>query len=68
MADEGWPAEHPHAWSAANDAAQRLTRAAATIVSNLHQVRVPTPHETQQVRDTTAELMDALAALNELEK
>ena len=53
---------------AANDAAQRLTRAAATIVSNLHQVRVPTPTEVERVQDTAAELMDALAARNELEK
>lgn len=67
-ADEGWPGEHPDAWSTANNAAQRLTRAAATIVSNLHQVRVPTQAETQRVQDTTAELMDALATLNELEK
>lgn len=50
-ADEGWPGEHPEAWSTANDAAQRLARATSTIVSNLHQVRVPSPAETQRAWD-----------------
>lgn len=67
-ADEGWSTEHADAWSTANSAAQRLARAASAVVSNLHQIRVPTQAETQRVQDTAAELMDALAVLNELEK
>lgn len=67
-ADEGWPGQHAAAWSTANAAAQRLARNASIIVSSLHQVRVPTASETQQVKDSMAELVKTLDALSELEK
>lgn len=65
---EGWPSEHRDVWQDATTAAQNLARSASVIVLNLHQVRVPTDDQTRHVEKMLAEMVDALAALNKLEK
>ncbi|HEY9408888.1 MAG TPA: hypothetical protein VIP77_04845 [Jiangellaceae bacterium] len=66
--DLGRPSEFGAAWSTANDAAQRLARGASGMVRNLHQGRIPTRIETEHVKDMTAKLMEAMEALNRLER
>lgn len=66
--DGDWPGERGAAWSAATDAAQRLARSASDIVASLHQTRIPDDTQTHHVKVTMAEMMNALAALNRLEK
>ena len=66
-ADEAQPSEFGAAWSAANTAAQRLARGATSMVSNLHQGRIPTRTETEHVQTTMEEAVAALAALTRLE-